>query len=198
MGKKKSGGGKAKGDKELSKAQRIEAKKAKQAQKSLKKDRKQNDEEDIELLLQEFMKKDAERTAVTVERVGQPSPRANFTMSMLPSGDMLLFGGEYFDGAVNECFNDLFRWNLDAISANAETAAIADEVEESKDEDEDKDERPAAWKQISSPHSPPPRCSHQSVVYRDHLYVFGGEFATADQFHHYRVHYCTATAEVIS
>lgn len=193
MGKKKVGS-KGKPEKELTKAQRIEAKKAKQAQKGLKKDRKQNgaDEEDIELLLAEFMKKDAQRTQVTVTRVPQPTPRANFTMSMLPSGEMLQFGGEYFDGAVNECYNDLFRWNLDAISANgaasSEAAAVPGaEEDESKAQDEDEDERPAMWKAISSPNTPPPRCSHQAAVYRDHLYVFGGEFATADQFHHYRV-----------
>lgn len=166
MAKKKSGGGgggggKSKPEKELTKAQRIEAKKAKQAQKGLKKDRKQLEEEDIELILQEFVRKDAERTQVTVEAAAQPSPRANFTLSALPSGELLLFGGEYFDGDVNVCYNDLYRWSLDANVHD--------------------------WKLISSPNSPPPRCSHQSVVYRDHLYVFGGEFATADQFHHYRV-----------
>lgn len=196
MGKKKSGGGgkAGKGEKELTKAQRIEAKKAKQAQKGLKKDRKQNgaDEEDIELLLLEFMKKDAERTQVTVARSSQPSARANFTMSVLPSGELLQFGGEYYDGALNECYNDLFRWNLDAISAAADNAPLAalleDESKQGEEGDnEDKDEKPAMWKSISSPNTPPPRCSHQSVVYRDHLYVFGGEFATADQFHHYRV-----------
>jgi uncharacterized membrane protein len=26
----------------------------------------------------------------------------------------------------------------------------------------------------------------QAVCYRDHLYVFGGEFGTSDQFYHYR------------
>lgn len=161
MAKKKTGGGKNKPEKELTKAQRIEAKKAKQAQKGLKKDRKQIEEEDIEVILQEFLKKDALKTQITVEASAQPSPRANFTMSALASGEMIMFGGEYFDGDVNVCYNDVFKWNIDAGMQE--------------------------WKLISSPNSPPPRCSHQSVVYRDHLYVFGGEFATADQFHHYRV-----------
>ncbi|KAF1336134.1 Protein containing repeated kelch motif, partial [Globisporangium splendens] len=160
MAKKKSGGGKNKPEKELTKAQRIEAKKAKQAQKGAKKDRKQIEEEDIEVILAEFLKKEALKTQITVEACGQPSPRANFTLSALQSGEMIMFGGEYFDGDVNVCFNDVFKWNIDAG------------VQE--------------WKMISSPNSPPPRCSHQAVVYRDHLYVFGGEFATADQFHHYR------------
>lgn len=38
-----------------------------------------------------------------------PSPRANFTVTSLPTGDMVLFGGEYFDGQDAKCFNELFR-----------------------------------------------------------------------------------------
>ncbi|TDH72428.1 uncharacterized protein CCR75_003282 [Bremia lactucae] len=183
MGKKKSGSGKT--DKAAVKVHRLEVKKAKQTAKSAKKDRKAlgTDEEDIELILQEFRKKDAERTQVLVEAVPQPSPRANFTLSALPSGEMLLFGGEYFDGDVNECYNDVFKWNLEAKQQQN-----ADEGQQSLEAVSTEADvlREATWKSISSPNSPPPRCSHQSAVYRDHLYVFGGEFATADQFHHYR------------
>ncbi|RLN20101.1 hypothetical protein BBJ28_00016935, partial [Nothophytophthora sp. Chile5] len=167
MAKKKSGGG-GKADKALAKAQRVEAKKAKQSQKGAKKDRKAlgDEEEDIELILQEFLKKDALKTQVTVEPSSQPSPRANFTLSGLPSGEMLLFGGEYFDGDVNVCFNDVFKWNLDVGPAveggEAEAAAPAASDSEAL--------RDAAWKAISSPNSPPPRCSHQSAVFRDHLW----------------------------
>ncbi|KAL3661597.1 hypothetical protein V7S43_013357 [Phytophthora oleae] len=183
MAKKTKGAGKA--DKAAAKAQRQEAKKVKQTAKSAKKDRKAlgTDEEDIELILQEFRKKDAERTQVTIEAAPQPTPRANFTLSALPSGEMLLFGGEYFDGDVNVCYNDVFKWNLDV-----KQPLDVDEVEQAVKAAPSEAEalRDAAWKSISSPNSPPPRCSHQSAVYRDHLYVFGGEFATADQFHHYR------------
>ena len=42
------------------------------------------------------------------------------------------------------------------------------------------------WRQIESPNTPPPRCSHQAAFFRDHLYVLGGEFATTEQFYHYR------------
>lgn len=38
-----------------------------------------------------------------------PSPRASFTVTSLPSGDMVLFGGEFFDGQDAKCFNELFR-----------------------------------------------------------------------------------------
>ncbi|CEG48418.1 Protein containing repeated kelch motifs [Plasmopara halstedii] len=174
MGKKKSSTDK------VAKAHRQEVKKAKQSAKGAKKDRKAlgTDEGDIELILQEFRKKDAERTQVIIEAVQQPTPRANFTLSALPSGDMLLFGGEYFDGDVNECYNDVFKWNLDAKQLDiTDGIALNDETEMVRE---------TAWKSISSPNTPPPRCSHQSAVYREHLYVFGGEFATADQFHHYR------------
>ncbi|OWY98875.1 hypothetical protein PHMEG_00030238 [Phytophthora megakarya] len=182
MAKKKSGG---KADKAAAKAQRQEAKKAKQTAKSAKKDRKAlgTDEDDIELILQEFRKKDAERTQVIVEAAPQPTPRANFTLSALPSGEMLLFGGEYFDGDLNECYNDVFKWNLD-VKQPIDAEEVEKAVKAAPSEAEAL--RDAAWKNISSPNSPPPRCSHQSAVYRDHLYVFGGEFATADQFHHYR------------
>ncbi|KAF4318543.1 hypothetical protein JM18_006249 [Phytophthora kernoviae] len=185
MGKKKSGGKDKATAKAAAKAQRVEAKKAKQSQKSAKKDRKAlgAEEEDIEVILQEFRKKDAERTQVIVEAAPQPTPRANFTLSALPSGEMLLFGGEYFDGDLNECYNDVFKWNLD-VAQPVDAEEVAKAVAAAPSEAEAL--RDAAWKAISSPNTPPPRCSHQSAVYRDHLYVFGGEFATADQFHHYR------------
>ncbi|CAN0456779.1 unnamed protein product, partial [Hapterophycus canaliculatus] len=41
---------------------------------------------------------------------GPPSPRANFTVTSLPNGDMILFGGECFDGQDTKCFNELFRF----------------------------------------------------------------------------------------
>ena len=163
-------------------AQRQETRQAKQRAKSAKKERKAlgTDEADIEALLQEFRAKDAARTHVTVEPSHQPSPRANFTLSALPSGELLLFGGEYFDGDVNVCYNDVFKWNLDG---NQPLDATHPRVDAACDPATRHD---AAWKAISSLNTPPPRCSHQAVVYRNHLYVFGGEFATADQFHHYR------------
>ncbi|RMX66282.1 hypothetical protein DD238_003111 [Peronospora effusa] len=172
-------------DKAAAKAQRQESRRAKQCAKSAKKDRKAlgTEEEDIEVLLQEFRKRDTERTQVTVEISPQPTPRANFTLSALPSGEMLLFGGEYFDGDVNVCYNDVFKWNLDSKQPLATTEMLQDKENTLQDTETLRD---AAWKVISSLNTPPPRCSHQSVVYRNHLYVFGGEFATADQFHHYR------------
>ena len=144
-----------------SKAEKQAAKAAKQKSKSersaTKRAAKEAGEQDIESVIKSLAARDAERTTVTVTRCEAPSPRANFSLTALPSGELLLFGGEFFDGETNECFNDLFRFSPE------------------KQE----------WRLIESPGTPPPRCSHQACVYRDALYVLGGEFATSAQFYHY-------------
>lgn len=146
--------------------EKSNVKKQKQIEKQIKNSKKKADkqakkegEESIESILNEIVKKDLHRTAISVSESKQPSRRINFTLTSLPNGDAILFGGEYFDGEVNVCYNELYRWSVDTNT----------------------------WKCIESPNTPPPRCSHQAVLYRDFLYIFGGEFATADQFHHYRV-----------
>ena len=44
------------------------------------------------------------------------------------------------------------------------------------------------WTHVASPNSPLPRSGHQATIYRNHLYVFGGEFTSPNQerFHHYK------------
>jgi hypothetical protein len=58
------------------------------------------------------------------------------------SSEMLLFGGEYFDGENAWVYNGVYRWNLDR----------------------------GDWRQIESLNTPPPRCSHQvraqRILYR--------------------------------
>jgi N-acetylneuraminic acid mutarotase len=144
---------------------KVQAKKARQALKQekvglkrTKKELKDTGEEDIEKIIAEFTAKDAARTLVAVSLSPQPSRRANFSMTALPNGELLLFGGECCDGERTEVFNELFRWNVE------------------KNE----------WKIIESLNTPPPRCSHQTILYNDKIYMFGGEYATMDQFYHYR------------
>lgn len=144
-----------------------EAKKARQASKQdkaaskrNKKSSKEAGEQDIDAIIAEFNAKEAARTAVSVTVCSQPAPRANCTVTGLPgsAGEMLLFGGEFCDGQSTQVYNDLFRWQVERNE----------------------------WKQIESLNTPPPRCSHQAVCYKDKVYVFGGEYATMNQFHHYR------------
>ncbi|KAJ1424833.1 hypothetical protein B484DRAFT_331083 [Ochromonadaceae sp. CCMP2298] len=142
---------------------KLEAKKEKRSLKQEKTTSKRNKkenagEEDIDAIIAEFSAKESARTAVTVEVCSQPSARSNFSLTLLPTGELLMFGGEYCDGASTEMFNDVHRWNPEK----------------------------SEWRHVESLNTPPPRCSHQAVCYKDKLYIFGGEYATLDQFHHYR------------
>eukprot|EP00903_Cladosiphon_okamuranus_P016175 g14926.t1 len=159
MAKKKASKGAAKQEAKELKKKKQEEKASKAAKKKSGKDAREAGEDDIEAILAEILKNEAKQTTITVTVCdGPPSPRANFTVTSLPTGDMILFGGECFDGQDTKCFNELFRWNVE------------------KNE----------WRQIESPNTPPPRCSHQAAFFRDHLYVLGGEFATTEQFYHYK------------
>jgi len=204
--------------KKLSKAEKEAAKKAaktsKQATKSAKSASKKarkdgaisDDEDDIELIMKELAAKDAKRTAVVTESCSQPSPRVNFSVNSINGGELVLFGGEYYDGASNTCFNDLFRFdpkgrkNATALSSSRENVSNAAAVSgggggggggsgvggESSSSDPLMSSL-GSWKTVSSPNTPSPRCSHQSVLLNSGatLLIFGGEFGTANQFHHF-------------
>ncbi|CAM9106705.1 unnamed protein product, partial [Ectocarpus fasciculatus] len=155
---------KDKKDKKLSAKEKEEAKRQKKSQKMEKTTAKRNKkevkelgEEDIESIIAKYNEKERQRTAVSMTVCEQPSPRSNFSMTALPNGEMLMFGGEFCDGQGTVVYNDLYRWHLERQE----------------------------WKQIESLNTPPPRCSHQAVCYKDKVYIFGGEYATLDQFHHY-------------
>lgn len=84
---------------------KAEAKKARQASKQektsskrLKKELKAQGEQDIESILAEFAAKEQKKNAVTISPCSQPSPRANYSLTTLPNGEMLMFGGESCDG----------------------------------------------------------------------------------------------------
>ena len=146
---------------------KVEAKKARQSAKQDKTSTKRNKQEakesgevDIESLLAEISLKERTRTSVSITACEQPSPRANFSMTALPNGEMLMFGGEFCDGESTVVYNDLFRWSMEKGGGE--------------------------WRRVESLNTPPPRCSHQMVFFKDRVYLFGGEYATLDQFHHYR------------
>ena len=146
---------------------KIDAKKARQsakqnkvATKRTKKECAASGEVDLEQLILDISLKEKARTSVVITPCAQPSPRSNFSMTSLPNGEMLMFGGEYCDGEITIVYNDLFRWNVEKNGGE--------------------------WKRIESINTPPPRCSHQMVYFKEKVYLFGGEYATLDQFHHYR------------
>jgi hypothetical protein len=116
-------------------------------------------EDDIEALLANAISTAAQSTTVTLVPCEKPSARANFSMTHYPATDeYIMYGGEYFDGAASTCYTDMYRWRPEEQT----------------------------WVHVLSPNPPPPRCSHQSVLVGHTLYVFGGEFTTTEQFHHYK------------
>ena len=115
-------------------------------------------EQDIAQILAELNAAAAKQTAVTVTPCDRPAARANMSITPLPSGELLLAFGEFYDGRSNLCYNEVFRGS----------------------------HLGGEWRQITSPTCPPPRCSHQAVLFPPStLVIVGGEFATANQFHHY-------------
>lgn len=93
-----------------------------------------------------------------------PSRRLNFSLLAHPDKEeLILFGGEFFNGQKTFIYNDLFLYNIPNNS----------------------------WTLVKAPAGPPPRCGHQMVVTsanKGQLWLFGGEFAspTQSQFYHYR------------
>ncbi|KAF2665152.1 galactose oxidase [Microthyrium microscopicum] len=164
----------AKKDKKSKEVEKKMRNAQKQERKAAKKDKKQktrgkgeedSDDEDVDLdaILAEYQAKQELFLKVTEEVSEPPSPRASATIVASPSNEneLLLFGGEFFNGSLASFYNDLFVYNVN------------------RDE----------WKRVTSPNSPLPRSGH--AVTRGGntggLFLFGGEFSSPKQgtFYHY-------------
>ncbi|KAF2731733.1 galactose oxidase [Polyplosphaeria fusca] len=156
-------------DKKAAKA----AKAAKQEKKAGKKDKKQtaknkdvdSDAESVDLdaVLAQYAKEQEQYHAITEVASEPPSPRASSTIIANPANEneLFSFGGEYFNGATAQFYNDLFVYNI----------------------------KQDAWKRVTSPNSPLPRSGHawcRAANTKD-VYLFGGEFSSPKQgtFYHY-------------
>ncbi|CAF3389539.1 unnamed protein product [Rotaria socialis] len=145
--------------------QKTATKAKKKTEKELKKQIEQLGEEQIEQLITKHVGKDTTIEAVIIEEptVTPPSRRANVSLTEHPLKDeLILFGGEFFDGRTTILFNDLYIYDI----------------------------KKQTWKRIQTPQPPPPRSSHQaiSVPMRDgELWMFGGEYTSPSQsqFYHY-------------
>ncbi|KAL4584824.1 hypothetical protein LXL04_009434 [Taraxacum kok-saghyz] len=156
MGKKtkKPGKGKEKTERKTAKA---DEKKARRESKKI------SPEDDIDAILLSIQKEEAKKKEVHVEEnAPRPSPRSNCSLSINPlkETEMILYGGEFYNGTKTFVYGDLYRYDVDK----------------------------GDWKLISSPNSPPPRSAHQAVAWKNYLYVYGGEFTSPNQerFHHYK------------
>ncbi|KAF6810302.1 kelch repeats protein [Colletotrichum sojae] len=163
---------KAKKGKSEDKAAKAAAKKAKQANKGEKKAKNKaakvdgSDAEDVDLeaVLEEYKRQQEQFLKIT-ETVCEGPPKARSASTILASpcdrNNLLLFGGEYFNGALAQFFNDLHIYYID------------------RDE----------WRCVTSPNAPLPRSGHAwtRASNPSHVYLFGGEFSSPKQgtFHHY-------------
>ncbi|XP_072452229.1 kelch domain-containing protein 4 [Chiloscyllium punctatum] len=152
-------GKKSKKDKKGKGADKSAAKMEKKIVKHSKKE-----EEDLETLIAEFRQLDEKKTQITEEACAHPLPRLNASLSPHPEkNELILFGGEYFNGHKTFLYNELYFYNIKKNS----------------------------WTKLEIPNSPAPRSAHQAVVVPQdggQLWVFGGEFASpnGEQFYHYK------------
>ncbi|KAI1425443.1 galactose oxidase [Xylaria sp. FL1777] len=156
-----------------SKKQKLAEKKQKQEKKAQKKEKTKaakldgSDAEDVDLdaVLAEY-KKQQELFLKVTETVldAPPKPRSSATFLASPSNSnqLLLFGGETWNGAIASFFNDLNIYYTD------------------RDE----------WHCVTSPNAPLPRSGHawcRGGNQKDSIFLFGGEFSSPKQgtFYHY-------------
>lgn len=124
----------------------------------------QEEMEDIDAILRDFENAQLEKFKVSQEEnCGPPSRRVNasLTVSTVKPEELVLVGGELFDGKRVSMYNDHFVYNTEK----------------------------AEWKRISSPNQPGPRASHQAVATTTgFLFLFGGEFVSPNEsnFFHYK------------
>lgn len=96
----------------------------------------------------------------------RPWPRSHFSLTASPlesgAGEVLMFGGECYNGRELSFYSDLYRVNLHGASAD----------------------RVVAWEKMSSATpgvaGPEARSAHQAVAWQKYLYILGGEWSSKD------------------
>ncbi|MGH0115198.1 UNVERIFIED_CONTAM: hypothetical protein FKN15_070718 [Acipenser sinensis] len=102
-------------------------------------------QEDLEALIAEFQALDSKKTQVVETACPPPSPRLNASLSVHPEKDeLILFGGEYFNGQKTFLYSDLFFYNIKKNS----------------------------WTKADVPNPPPRRCAHQVSLARAFFWLF--------------------------
>ncbi|BCS20540.1 putative Kelch repeats protein [Aspergillus puulaauensis] len=146
---------------------------AKQSKKADKKDKRQKtkgrdagsdvEDADLDAILAQYAEEQARFLKVTEVVSEPPSARSSATVLASPSNrnELLIYGGEYFDGTLATFFNNLFVYLIDR----------------------------GEWREVTSPNSPLPRSGHAWCRGGNTggVYLFGGEFSSPKQgtFYHY-------------
>lgn len=134
---------------------------AKQSKKADKKDKRQKtkgrdagsdvEDADLDAILAQYAEEQARFLKVTEVVSEPPSARSSATVLASPSNrnELLIYGGEYFDGTLATFFNNLFVYLIDR----------------------------GEWREVTSPNSPLPRSGHAWCRGGNTggVYLFGGE-----------------------
>lgn len=111
------------------------------------------EEADLDAILAQYAEEQAKFLKVTEVVSEPPSPRSSATVLASPSNrnELLLFGGEYFDGTIATFFNNLFVYLIDR----------------------------GEWREVTSPNSPLPRSGHAWCRGGNTggVYLFGGRWS---------------------
>ncbi|PYI12748.1 kelch repeats protein [Aspergillus sclerotiicarbonarius CBS 121057] len=150
--------------------ERVAAKQSKKADKKEKRGKGKGkdadsdvEDADLDAILAQYAEEQAKFLKVTEVVGGPPTPRSSATVLGSPSNrnELLVYGGEYFDGTLATFFNNLFVYNIDR----------------------------GEWREVTSPNSPLPRSGHAWCRGGNTggVYMFGGEFSSPKQgtFYHY-------------
>ena len=107
-------------------------------------------------------REEAEAEVAIHNDVPAPSPRTAFSMVANPIRDdsLIFFGGERFTGDKGEFYADLYEFHTEKRS----------------------------WTKYTSTNRPTPRSSHAVAVYKQWMYLFGGEFSnpSLSQYKHFK------------
>ncbi|KAJ5089944.1 hypothetical protein N7532_008628 [Penicillium argentinense] len=149
---------------------RVAAKQSKKSAKTEKKSKAKGkdvdsdaEDADLDAILAQYAEEQARHLKVTEVVSDPPAPRSSATVLASPSNrnEILLFGGEYYDGTHATFFNNLFVHLIDRNE----------------------------WREVTSPNSPLPRSGHAWCRGGNTggVYLFGGEFSSPKQgtFYHY-------------
>lgn len=150
--------GKKGNKKSAERKERIAAKQSKKADKKEKKNKVKGrdvdsdaEEVDLDAVLAAYAEEQAKFLKVTEVVSGPPSPRSSSTIIASPSNrnELMIFGGEYFDGTVATFYNNLFVYLIDR----------------------------GEWREVTSPNSPLPRSGHAWCRGGNTggIYLFGGK-----------------------
>lgn len=128
--------------------------------KQTKKKRMEKGEKGISAIIASFREELASKKQNS-DIISIPSPRLHSTLTPNPlnNNELVLFGGEYYDGSTSNFYADFIKYSI----------------------------KEKQWKSL--PYGPPPRSSHQSVATpQGYIYVFGGECASSkeSEYYHYK------------